>query len=629
MTYIIGTAGHVDHGKSTLIEAITGTHPDRLREERLREMSIVLGFDSFQLPDGKAISVVDVPGHRDFIENMLSGIGSIDACLLVIAADEGVMPQTKEHLDILHLLEVSKGVIALTKIDLVDDSEWLDLVEIEIHELLSETALKEAPIVRVSAKTKTGIDDLLSTLGEVLEDQPPRLDLGRPRLSVDRVFLMSGFGSVVTGTLLDGTLHVGDEILLLPDGIKGRIRGLQNHSQEVQEIGPGNRVAVNISGIDQDAIQRGDVVIFPGTYDSTRRLDVRFQHLASLEKPIHHDQEVKLFLGADEATARIRLLGQDFLLPGSEGWLQLEINEPVVAVRGDRYILRRPSPSETLGGGVIVDPHPGRRHKRFDDQVLERLEALTGGDPKDILIQILNQEGVMFWEDLTLSSGLEKTDAAENLEELSTEGIILTFGKEGKKGKRVALQGVWNKLLSELVQQINSYHQLYPLKPGMPLEELKSQSSLVDDVFREAVGQQIKAGLVVQSGPNIRRFDFEVLFNDAQEKLIEGLLEQFSTNPTQPPSVADCMAAVGEDLYQALVGQERLKQVSSEVVFSPDAYQKMVDKITERLKKEGTITVAQARDMFGSTRKYILALLEHLDTEGITIREGDDRRLKE
>ncbi len=628
MTYIIGTAGHVDHGKSTLIEAITGTHPDRLREEREREMSIVLGFDSFQLPDGKAISVVDVPGHRDFIENMLSGIGSIDACLLVIAADEGVMPQTIEHLDILHLLEVPKGVVALTKIDLVDDPEWLDLVEIEIHELLSNTTLQEAPIVRVSSKTKSGIDELLLTLEDVLEDQPPRPDLGRPRLSVDRVFLMAGFGSVVTGTLLDGTFHVGDEIILLPGAVKGRIRGLQNHSQEVEEIGPGNRVAVNISGIDQVDIKRGDVVTLPGIYESTRRLDVRFQHLSGLEKPIQHDQEVKLFLGADETTARIRLLGQDLLPSGSKGWLQLEIVEPVVAARGDRYILRRPSPSETLGGGVILDPHPRRRHKRFDDQVLQRLETLTGGNPKDILIQILNREGVMFWEDLIQNSGLDSKQAAEILGELQDQEIVLTFGKAGSKGKRIGLKSAWNLLLSDLVKKIENYHQLYPLRSGMPLEELKSQSNLADDIFREAVAQQIKAGLVTQSGPNICKADFKILFSEPQESMIRGLLEQFSTNPTQPPSVGECKASIGEDLYQALVTLGQLKQISSEVVFSPDAYQKMVETLTERLNKGGTITVAQARDMFGSTRKYILAFLEHMDAEGITVREGDLRRLK-
>jgi selenocysteine-specific elongation factor len=628
MPYIIGTAGHVDHGKSALIEAITGTHPDRLREERDREMSIVLGFDSFQLPDGKAISVVDVPGHRDFIENMLSGIGSIDACLLVIAADEGVMPQTREHLDILDLLEVSRGVVALTKTDLVDDPDWLDLVEIEIHDLLAKTALHEAPIVRVSAKERTGIDELLNALGDVLNDQSPRPDLGRPRLSIDRVFLMAGFGSIVTGTLLDGTFRVGEEILLLPNGRKGRIRGLQNHSQEVDHIGPGNRAAVNISGIDQGDIQRGNVITLPGTYKPTRRLDVRFQHLSGLEKPLLHDQEVKLFLGADEKTARVRLLGQDSLPPGSTGWLQLEIMDPIVAIRGDRYILRRPSPSETLGGGVILDPHPGKRHKRFNNQVLERLETLTEGDPKDILVQTLQRERVMSWTDIVNTSGLEGDQAGEILDDLISAGLIFTFGKGGSKAKRVTLQSTWQTLLSDLVIQIDQYHQSFPLRPGMLLEELRSQSGLTDDVFREVVTQQIQAGILVQDGPDIYKSDFKVKFSEGEEKLIQGLLDQFSANPTQPPSVADCKAAIGEDLYQALVAMGRVVQISPEVVFRPDAYQKMVETLKKQLQKEGTITVAQARDIFGSTRKYILAFLEHLDGEGVTVREGDVRRLK-
>mgnify|MGYP001064120928 CR=1 FL=1 len=629
MTYIIGTAGHVDHGKSTLIEAITGTHPDRLREEREREMSIVLGFDSFQLPDGKTISVVDVPGHRDFIENMLSGIGGIDACLLVIAADEGVMPQTREHLDILHLLEVPRGVIALTKTDLVDDPEWLDLVELEIQELLSQTLLREAPIIRVSAKEKQGMDDLLLALGDVLKDQPPRPDLGRPRLSVDRVFLMPGFGSVVTGTLLDGSFHVGDEIILLPGGLAGRIRGLQNHSQDVDEIGPGNRVAVNISGIDQSDIQRGDVVTYPGIYKPTRRVDVRFQYLRGFEKPLEHDQEVKLFLGADETTARVRLLGQDSLQPGSDGWLQLEIEQPVVAFRGDRYILRRPSPSETLGGGVILDPHPGKRHKRFDDQILERLETLSAGDPRDILVQLLKRERVMFWEDLVQNSGLDREQTAALLDELMQEEVMLGFGKAGPKGKRIALRESWNQLLADVVEQIESYHKQYPLRPGMPLEELKSQSSLQDDVFREAVDQQVNANLVTLKGPHIRKRDFTVHFSESQGKLVQGLLDQFSANPTQPPSVAESKAAVGEDLYQSLVALERLIQITSEVVFSPDAYQQMVETLKKHLSQEGTVTVAQARDMFASSRKYMLAFLEHLDAEGVTVREGDLRRLQE
>ena len=431
--YIIGTAGHVDHGKSTLIEAITGTHPDRLAEEREREMSIVLGFDSFQLPDGKGISVVDVPGHRDFIENMLSGIGSIDACLLVIAADEGVMPQTREHLDILDLLEVDKGVVALTKTDLVDDPDWLDLVEVEIRDLISTTALKDAPIVRVSAKTKFGIDDLLNTLSSVLEDQPERPDLGRPRLSVDRVFLMSGFGSIVTGTLLDGSLRTGDEVVLLPAKKTGRIRGLQNHSHEVNNIGPGNRVAVNISGIENKEIKRGDTLSHPGDYQPTRRLDVSFKFLPAINKPLKHDLETKLFLGADETQARVRLLGVEQLKPGEEALLQLEVEDPVVAVRGDRYILRRPSPSETLGGGIVIDPHPPYRHKRFDEKTLDRLESISEGDPVDLVVQAILGAKFSPWKAILETSGLEEGSAREILDQLIQDDLVFEIGKKSKK----------------------------------------------------------------------------------------------------------------------------------------------------------------------------------------------------
>ncbi len=624
--YIVGTAGHVDHGKSTLIEAITGTHPDRLQEERDREMSIVLGFDSFELPDGRGISVVDVPGHRDFIENMLSGIGSIDACLLVIAADEGVMPQTREHLDILDLLEVNRAVVALTKVDLVDDQDWLELVEIEIGDILAPTALKGAPIVRVSAKEKTGIEDLLKALGDVLEDQPPRLDLGRPRLFVDRVFVMPGFGSVVTGTLLDGSFREGDEISILPGNKSGRIRGLQNHSKEVKLIGPGNRVAVNISGIDNQDVKRGDVITLPGTYRSTRRLDVSFNFLPGLNKPLVHNLEGKLFIGADETLARVRLLGVEQLKPGEDALLQLEVEDPVVAVRGDRFILRRPSPSETLGGGVVIDPHPPYRHKRFDDQVLDRLESISGGDPADILIQAISGFGFAPWNQILESSGLDEKSAREILEGLIAEGLVLEIGKKSKK--MICLAANWQSLILDLETRLTQYHLEQPLKAGMSLEELKSQTGLVENIFREAVEELIGSEKILQVGPVIKLKGFEIQFSAEKQKLIQELLEAFAANPTQPPSVADCKAAVGEEIYNALVGLGELLQVSPEVVFRPESYQKMVEQLKKKITKEGSITVAQARDMFGSSRKYMLAFLERLDKEGVTVREGDLRRLK-
>ncbi len=624
--YIIGTAGHVDHGKSTLIEAITGTHPDRLQEEREREMSIVLGFDSFQLPNGKGVSVVDVPGHRDFIENMLSGIGSIDACLLVIAADEGVMPQTREHLDILDLLEVNKGVIALTKTDLVEDQDWLELVEEEIRNLISSTSLAGVPIVRVSAKKKTGIDDLLIALSQVLEGEPERPDLGRPRLSVDRVFLMAGFGSVVTGTLLDGYLKTGDEINLLPGGIKGRIRGLQNHSQEVDRIGPGNRVAVNISGVENKKVKRGDTLIHPGDYQPTRRLDVSFKYLSGIDLTLKHNLEAKLFLGADETLARIRLLGVEQLKPGESAMLQLEVEDPVVAVRGDRFILRRPSPSETLGGGIVIDPRPPTRHKRFDEENLERLESLSGGDPQDLIRETISGLKFAPRQSILESSGLEAETAQAIIDQLLEEDFALEIGKKSKKV--ITLKSTWDGLLSDFTVRIEQYHHRNPLRAGMPLEELKSQSGLTEFIFREIVSALEDAGEINQAGPFIKRADFKVQFTPNQEKQIQNLLDQFDQNPTLPPSVADCIAAVGEETYKALVATEQLKQVSQEVVFTPESYQKMIAELKRKIEKDGSITVAQARDMFGSSRKYMLAFLERLDADGITVRDGDLRRLK-
>jgi len=320
---VIGTAGHVDHGKSTLIEALSGIHPDRLREEREREMTIVLGFAWMDLPTGEEIGIVDVPGHRDFIENMLSGIGAIDAAIFVVAADEGVMPQTREHLAILDILQIQGGVIALTKTDLIDDPEWLDLVEADLREEFAETVLDGAPLVRVSAQTGAGIAQLKQILGEVLADNVPRPDLGRPRLSVDRAFTISGFGTVVTGTLTDGSLQVGDEVVILPQNVRGRVRGLQTHKRKEQTAIPGSRTAVNISGVDLQQIQRGDVIIHPGDYPPTRRLDLQFRLLPAVSQPVRHNMEVKLFVGAAEVVARLRLLGIDVLKPGQEGWVQL------------------------------------------------------------------------------------------------------------------------------------------------------------------------------------------------------------------------------------------------------------------------------------------------------------------
>jgi selenocysteine-specific elongation factor len=626
--YIIGTAGHVDHGKSTLIEAITGTHPDRLQEERERELSIVLGFDSMKLESGEEVGVIDVPGHRDFIENMLSGIGGIDAVLFVVAADEGVMPQTEEHLAIVDLLGIEDGVVALTKVDVVDDPDWLDLVEMDLRESLQGTTLADAPILRVSGKTGLGVKELVRELENTLSRRTPRPDLGRPRLSIDRAFTMPGFGTVVTGTLLDGVLKVGEEIVLLPEKVKGRIRGLQVHKKEVETAYPGSRTAINISGVDVDDIKRGDVVAHPGDYQPTRRLDVRFQLLPDAMKPLTHNAKAKLFIGADEVMARVRLLGEELLQPGHEGWLQLELPEAVVALRGDHYILRRPSPSETMGGGVVLDPQPAYRHKRFDEEVLNRLRALWGGDPVDILWQIVRRSGVVQRKVLLTQSSLDVQTASEALEALIEGDEVIPVNEREAPIQLLAESTYWEGLLDRLIARVEAYHGSYPLRIGMPSEELKSQSSVADDVFQAGLRYLSKEGRLVQKGPVVALPSHEIAFTPGQRERIEDLMKKFREAPYAPPTVDECLEMVGEEVYNALVSMGELKPVSTEVVFKQDMYEKMVSDIKTWLEEKGTITVAEARDHFDSSRRYMLDFLEYLDQEGVTVREGDIRRLR-
>jgi selenocysteine-specific elongation factor len=639
--HVIGTAGHVDHGKSTLVEALTGTHPDRLKEEREREMTIDLGFAWLTLPTGEEIGIVDVPGHRDFIENMLAGVGGIDAALFVIAADEGVMPQTREHLAILDLLQISAGVVALTKVDLMDDPGWLDLVEEDIRGVLAGTVLASAPIVRVSARTKTGLTDLLSALGLCLSDRPPRPDLGQPRLPIDRVFTIAGFGTVVTGTLSDGHLQVGDEVQLLPSGLRGRVRGLQTHKRKEDTARPGSRTAVNISGVDVSQVKRGEVVTHPGDYASTRRLDVRFRLLWDASGPMEHNAEVKLFAGAAEILARLRLLGSEILQPGEEGWLQLELAEPVVAVRGDRYILRRPSPGETLGGGVVVDPNPKGRHKRFSEEVLARLEALSQGTPAEILLQALTALAAAPLQDVLARSNLPEDAAQKAIAELFSSGQLLTLEAQGNNPRDsapplpyplspdlVTSRAYWQQVADHATQEVEAYHRSAPLRRGMPREELKSRMKTPARLFNAALRKLISDGLLEEAGVAVFRPGHDIRFDPQQQRKVDALLAKFAAAPYAPPTVKDCTAEVGEDIYNAMVDLGMLVPVPPDIVFRREDYERMVAEVRGLIEKQGMVTAAEVRDHFNTSRRYVLALLEHLDAAGVTVRDGDARRLK-
>jgi len=628
---VIGTAGHVDHGKSTLIAALTGTHPDRLKEEQAREMTIELGFGWLTLPNGEEVGIVDVPGHRDFIENMLSGIGGIDAALLVIAADEGVMPQTREHLAILDLLQIPAGLIVLTKTDLASDSGWLDLVEMDIRAAVSETILQDAPIVRVSAKTRTGLDTLLTTLSKILEEKPERLDLNRPRLPIDRVFSMSGFGTVVTGTLSDGHFTVGDEVEILPGGLKARIRGLQTHKKKEERAVLGSRTAVNLSGIDTESIQRGEVVVHPNQYQPTRRLDARFRLLKDASASIKHGDEVKFFVGASETIATLRLLGTEELLPGQEGWIQLELRDPVVTVRGDKYILRRPSPSETLGGGVIVDHQPKGRHKRFNEDTLKSLDSLSHGSPADILFEAALALNAAPLKEMAAKSRLESSVAEMALQELINTGqlLVLEDGAQTLTGNALAIAlPHWNALIGKIMQTVEAYHKQFPLRRGIPREELKSRLKLSPRIFNTVINRLIAEKLLTDHSVWLSKPEHEIKFPGADQLKVRELMRKFEQNPFATPSVKECQSEAGEEVVNALIELNELVAVSQEVLFRRKDYDALVEKVCAAIEANGEITLAEARDILGTTRKYAQALLEHLDAIGVTIRAGDARKLR-
>ena len=642
---VIGTAGHVDHGKSTLIEALTGTHPDRLKEEKEREMTIDLGFAWLTLPDGEEVGIVDVPGHRDFIENMLAGIAGIDATIFVVAADEGVMPQTREHLAILDILAIPSGVVALTKVDLVDQ-EWADLVEEDLYSELRSTVLESAPIIRVSAKTAQGLPELISALEIVLAEHPPRQNYGRPRLPIDRVFTISGFGTIVTGTLSDGELRTGDEIEILPTNLKGRIRGLETHKRKSSTAVPGSRTAINISGISFDKLKRGDVVSQPGKYIPTQRIDVQSKLLENVTQELKHDTEVKLFIGSSEILSRVRVLGARSLPPGEEGWLQIETTRPVVTMRGDRFILRRPSPGETIGGGVVLDPHPKGRHKRFTLDTESIFQSLSEGTLDDLLEHALKILQPANLHALSMKTNLGVEELMPTAIQLLIDQEIINLSSSVHPDAVIDSPGTvslqqddplitkqfWSNTQERLLEIIDEFHRTNPLRKGIPREELRSRLTssikLSAAEFDSVVAKVVSGGYITDTGPIVYRKDHHIKFTGRQQSEIEKLLDLFRNSPFSPPSVKECQAMVGNDVFAALIDLDILIAVSKDVVFRREDYQQMISELEKLFAARHSLTAAEVRDHFKTSRKYALSLLEHLDSTGMTVREGDSRRLR-
>lgn len=626
---IVGTAGHVDHGKSSLIRALTGTNPDRLKEEQEREMTIELGFAELILPNGNPVGIVDVPGHLDFISNMLSGISGVDAVMLVIAADEGVAPQTREHTDILRLLDIKRGLVVITKIDLIDDAEWLDLVELDARELLSNSSLADAPIVRVSARSGAGLPELLACLQGVLSQTQSRRDLKRPRLPVDRVFSLPGFGTVVTGTLLDGSFHLGDEVLCLPSQKRARIRGLQNHKHKLQESLPGFRTAVNLSGIEKSELNRGEIITLPGQYHSSRLWDVRINLLEDTLPLIKHNMQVKVFHTASVSTAYLRLLNVEGLEANSGIFAQLKLDDALTGLAGDRFILRLPSPSLTLGGGVILNAQAEKLWRRSDPALLPTLENLASSSVLARLEQLLLAESLTTPETLSQKSGLPMSECQQLLEELQGNGLAMCLqdATMAEKSLWIHLQ-IWEEMKRRLLEAIAAFHQANPMKAGMPLQSLQSRLGLSSVAFSTALKRMEIDGTVLRQGAVVKRPDHRVQFSPQQEERIAPLLAEFEAQPYAPPELASCVERVGTDLVEGLIVTGRLVRVSEQILFSREAFETMRDWVIDFIQNTGNVSLAELRDHFGSSRKYATALLEYLDELGLTIRKGEGRILR-
>ena len=620
--YVIGTAGHVDHGKSTLVKALTGIDPDRFPEEKAREMTIDLGFAWMALPSGREVSIVDVPGHERFIKNMLAGVGAIDLALLIVAADESVMPQTREHLAILDILQITRGLVVVTKTDLVDE-ELVDLVKAEVEDTLQGTSFEGCPMVGVSAYTGDGLEELKATMDSILDETDARQDLGRPRLPIDRCFTISGFGTVVTGTLIDGTLTVGQEIELAGSGQRARVRGLQSHKTKVDATDPGVRLAVNLSGLSKGEVERGEILTIPGWLKPTYRLDARLRMVKNAPNPLKHNQGVTFHLFTSEASARVRLLDADRLTAGQEGWVQLLLADPLPAVKGDFFVIR--SSEDTLGGGQIIDPNPRRRYRRFDDDVIDRLMTLDQGTGGDIIISVAEQWGPCDMTTLSQRTNLSPEEVTERVSQLTGEGHLVSLGEFGGDADAVvySAQG-WGILKSKVASALQLYHTQYPLRHGVPAQEIRSRLNLSQPVYQRALARLVEEQIVVDERQSLRLPDHEITLTPKMEEEASAYLNSLQKDPYSPPSDQ----RVSPELLGVLIDQGKVVRVTDGVIFDASAYREMTERIVQHLKDQGNITVAEARTMFNTSRKYILPLLEHMDQQQITRRTGDERVLR-
>lgn len=630
---IIGTAGHIDHGKTTLIKALTGKDTDTLKEEKERGISINLGFTFFDLPSGKRAGIIDVPGHEKFIKNALAGVSGIDVVLLVIAADEGIMPQTKEHFEILQLLDVKKGIIVITKIDLVEE-EWLLMVKEEVKEYFKGTFLEDAPIHSISSKTGDGIKKLIEDIDRITEEAEAKDTEGHFRLAVDRVFSVSGFGTVATGTIISGRIKEGETVEIYPSGILSKVRGIQVHENQVKFAEAGQRCAINLSNIKPSQISRGDVIAKEDTMVSSLLIDCSLYYLKSCEKPLQNRQRVRLYHGTSEILCRIIILDREEILPGERAYVQLRLEEPLTSQRKDKFVIRNYSPMYTLGGGSIIEPS-AKKGKRFDKNYIEELKIKESGSSESILERTIEKLSNEFPDlnSILKTLGRNEENIENKLENLVEEKKIV---KLTSLDKAVYLHKNFIKNKSEEIEKyLLKFHKDNPLKLGVSKEEIKNKvfgKNIKQKTYDEIL-EILKDRNAISIYENyISIYDFKVKYNKEQQTIRDKIIKAYKDGRYASPKYDELVQNEKDKksfkmVYDSLLDNGELKKLSEDCVFLKEYYEEAKDKIVSFIKDKGSISAAETRDMLNTSRKYAVALLEHFDNIKLTKRVEDNRVL--
>ncbi|MFH1939364.1 MAG: selenocysteine-specific translation elongation factor [bacterium] len=622
--FVFGTAGHIDHGKTALIYALTSIDTDRLPEEKERGMTIDLGFAWMKLPSGEKIGIVDVPGHENLIKNMIAGATGIDAVILVIDANEGWMPQTEEHFQIVELLNIKYGIIAITKIDLVDQTR-LNFVEKQIKERLKNTELFNAPIVKVSTVKNIGIDQIKSAIQHLIPRMKQKGDIEKPRLSIDRVFNIKGSGTVVTGTLIGGTLHQGMEVTIFPSYKKARLRSLQTYKEKVEKAFPGSRVALNLAGMKKNELHRGDIVFGTKQIKASKNIDVRIQLLPQLKKySLTNRSELFFFTGTKEILAKVILNQKEYFKPGETGFAQLRFKEPLVTYLGDRFILRIPSPPQTVGGGLIVDPLAHKHHFK-DKDILHFLQTRIKFDLRELVLTELKKNIFIKKDNLLINSNYADSEIREVVESLKKEGEIITTNSW------LIDKNYWQEQIIKFMNRLNQEYELYPLQTGFPLNKFQSYFYYLKPViFNYLVDSLINTDKIGLEKGIIFFLSRKPKISSQQKILISKILKILKDNPNNPPNEKSLTSQIvgGKEIINFLIQEGEITRLSDGILLESKNYDIMKNKLIDFLIINGSISISQVRELLGISRKYIIPLLNKMDEEKITQRKENVRILK-